>query len=261
LENKELIVLETENLYFSYEKKRKDVLKNINLKFYRGKVYGIFGPNGSGKSTLIRLISGIIKSEKGIIKLYNKELKYWTKKEIAKKIAYLPQENLGFADISVFYFLLLSRYPYLSFLKEFKRDDFHNVEKIIKEFNLSYIKNRPLYKLSGGEKRKVLLSSLFVVSPEIFILDEPDSFLDPFNKREIENILKLLKTEKKTLIFSSHSLELITSLSDELIGLKDGKIIYSDKNLSEKNSEIFSYTFNVKYKTLKTKKRLFFVYE
>ena len=131
----------------------------------------------------------------------------------------------------------------------------------MKKFALHDIKERPLNKLSGGERRKVLLASLFVVSPEIFLLDEPDSFLDPANKKEIEEILNLLREENKTLIFTSHSLELITSLSDEIIGLKEGKIVYKGENLLEKNSEIFSEIFNINYQVLREGKRLFFVYE
>ncbi len=261
LESKRVKILETEELFFSYEK-GDYVLEGINLGIFQSRVYGIFGPNGSGKSTLVKLLAGILKPYKGSIKLNDIEIDRWKKRDIAQKIGYLPQENPLTSEISVYYFLLISRYSYLSgFFKEFNKKDFKLVDEIVKKFDLYSIKERPFNKLSGGERRKVLLASLFVVSPEVFLLDEPDSFLDPANKREIEEILNLLRKENKTLIFTSHSLELITSLSDEIIGLKDGKIVYQGKNLLEKNSEIFSEIFNIKYQVLKEGKRLFFVYE
>ncbi len=261
LESKRVKILETEELFFSYDKRGDYVLREINLSFFQSTVYGIFGPNGSGKSTLIKLLAGILKPVKGNIRLNNKYLNSRKKKEIAKEIGYLPQENPISSEISVYYFLLLSRYSYLGFLKEFDREDFNSVESVIEKFKLNGIKERPINKLSGGERRKVMLASLFVVSPEIFLLDEPDSFLDPANRKEIEEILNLLRKENKTLIFTSHSLELITSLSDRIIGLKDGKIVYQGKNLLEKNNEIFSEIFNIKYQVLREGKRLFFVYE
>ncbi len=261
MESKRVKILETEELFFSYEK-GDYVLEEVNLGIFQSRVYGIFGPNGSGKSTLVKLLAGILKPYKGSIKLNNIEIERWKKRDIAQKIGYLPQENPLASEISVYYFLLLSRYSYLSgFFKEFNKKDFELVDEIVKKFDLYSIKERPFNKLSGGERRKVLLASLFVVSPEIFLLDEPDSFLDPANKKEIEEILNLLRKENKTLIFTSHSLELITSLSDEIIGLKEGKIVYQGKNLLEKNSEIFSEIFNIKYQVLKEGKRLFFVYE
>ncbi len=261
LENKNSIILETEDLFFSYEKERSFTLKKINLKFKKSKVYGIIGSNGSGKSTLIKLIASILKDYNGKIKLYGENLKNLTQKEIAKNIAYLPQEIPEFSKITVLYLLLLSRYPHLKIIKGFSKEDYEIVKRVLKQFKIMGLSERIIGSLSGGERRKILLASLFVTEPEIFVLDEPDSFLDPANKKEIENMLRELKKEGKTIIFTSHSLDFITEISDEIIALKNGKIVYSGKNLFEKNIKIFSQIFNVYYKSLKKEGKFFFYYE
>jgi len=261
LENKSSIILETKNLSFSYEKERFFTLNKIDLKFKKSKVYGVIGPNGSGKSTLLKLIGSILRDYKGQIKLFGEDLKSIRQKEIAKKIAYLPQEIPEFSKITVSYFLLLSRYPFLKIIKGFSEKDYEIIKETTEKFKIYHISERIIASLSGGEKRKVLLASLLVINPEIYILDEPDSFLDPANKREVEKIIKELKKEEKTIILTSHSLDFITEISDEIISLKDGEIVYSGRNLFEENIKIFSQTFDVNYRILKEGEKIFFYYK
>ncbi len=249
-------MIELKNINFKYgEGENCFSLSDINLTLKEKNIYGIIGKNGSGKTTLLKIIVRILKNYEGKLTVNKKEIKDYKRKELSKLISFLPQENLFFSEIPVFYFLLLARYPYLDNLKGFSESDYRIIEKILSDFNLIELKNRNLNNLSGGEKKRVLFASLFITDSKYIILDEPDAFLDPPHIKEIKDSILTLKKIGKTIILTSHSINFITDLSDFIIGLKSGKLVYFDKNRPENNNKIFENIFDFRFNTIIEKEK------
>lgn len=214
-------MLKIESVYSGYGEK--DVLKGIKIDFNRGRFYAILGPNGSGKSTLLRTIVRILKPKKGVISIDDKDIRRLSAKEIAKKIAYLPQRSNSVPHSTVFDSILLGRKPHVFF--EPSKKDIEIVEKLINQFGLTHFAFKKIDELSGGEVQKVLIARALAQEPEVLLLDEPVNHLDPKNQIEILGILKKLTTELNLItIIVLHDLNLAIQFADQFIFMKNGEI-------------------------------------
>lgn len=214
-------MLKIQNLSSGYGDKI--VLKGLNIEFSKGFVYAILGPNGSGKSTLLRTIDRILKPKEGVIFIDGDDIRKLSQKEIAKKIAYLPQRSNSTPYSTVFDSILLGRKPHISF--EPSKKDLEIVENIIHEFGLSQFAFRGINELSGGEIQKVLIARALAQEPEVLLLDEPVNHLDPKNQIEILNILKkLTKNLALVTIIVLHDLNIAVQFADHFIFMKNGEI-------------------------------------
>lgn len=200
-----------------------EIIKKLDLEFNRGFVYAVLGPNGSGKSTLLRAIDRILKPIKGTIYIDEEDIKRFSAREIAKKIAYLPQSSNSTPYDTVFDAILLGRKPYISF--EPTQRDLEAVEKIIEHFGLKEFAFRKINKLSGGELQKVLIARALAQEPQVLLLDELVNHLDPKNQIEILQILKTLTRNLNLVtIMVLHDLNLSIQFSDYFIFMKNGEI-------------------------------------
>lgn len=214
-------MLKIESVYSGYGEK--DVLRGIKIDFNRGRFYAILGPNGSGKSTLLRTIVRILKPKRGVILIDDEDIRRLSAKEIAKKIAYLPQRSNSVPHSTVFDSILLGRKPHVFF--EPSKKDIEIVEKLINEFGLTQFAFKKIDELSGGEAQKVLIARALAQEPEVLLLDEPVNHLDPKNQIEILGILKKLTTELNLItIIVLHDLNLAIQFADQFIFMKNGEI-------------------------------------
>lgn len=244
-------MIEIKNL--SYKIKKTNILKNINLKIEDGDFWLIFGPNGAGKTTLLKILLGAITDYKGEIIIDNKNIKRNSKKEIAKKISYLPQFEEFSLPLCVKEILLSGRYPYTSFFKDYSKNDLTIFQNTVDQFELHEFVNRDINTLSGGERKKVMLASTFIQDVSIILFDEPFTFLDPEAISSLKKILTKLKNNGKTLIIVSHNIEILFPIVHKIVALKRGEIIYSGNKLFDK--DIFKQTYNVNYEQLILKSR------
>ncbi|MGC8979183.1 ABC transporter ATP-binding protein [Caldisericum sp.] len=237
-------MLRIDNLSTGYE--AKEVLKEINLEFSKGFIYAILGPNGSGKSTLLRTIDRILKPKTGTVYLGDIDIRNLSTRDIAKRIAYLPQYSNSTPYISVFEAVLLGRKPYIAF--EPSEKDLDVVEKIIKDFGLTDFAFRKINELSGGEVQKVLIARALTQEPEVLLLDEPVNHLDPKNQIEILQLLrKLTKKLNLITIIVLHDLNLAIGFADYFIFMKNGKIYHmGDSSIIEPTLLKNVYDINVK---------------
>lgn len=214
-------MLKIENLTAGYDDR--EVLKEVNLKFNSGFVYAILGPNGSGKSTLLRTIDRILKPKKGKVYIDGEDIRKFSAKEIAKKIAYLPQRSNSTPYSLVFDAILLGRKPHISF--EPSERDLEVVERIIEDFGLKDFAFRKINELSGGEVQKVLIARALAQEPQVLLLDEPVNHLDPKNQIEILKILKKLTGNLNlTTVIVLHDINLAIQFADYFIFMKNGEI-------------------------------------
>jgi ABC-type cobalamin/Fe3+-siderophores transport system ATPase subunit len=204
----------------------KAILQNINFSLNENDFVLIFGPNGAGKSTLLKLLAGIITTKQGDIFIGRKNILDYSKKELATKVAYLPQFDEFSLPLLVRDVLLSGRYPYQSFLRKYSQQDFEIFEKTVKRFALADYVDRNIQTLSGGERKKVLLASAFIQDVPIILLDEPLNFLDPSSAMQVIKMLKEMHDQGKTILLVSHLIQYFFPQSNKMLALKNGKTHY-----------------------------------
>ncbi|MBE0571379.1 MAG: ABC transporter ATP-binding protein [Ignavibacteriaceae bacterium] len=205
------------------------VLKGINLTIDEGKVTAIVGPNGSGKTTLIKTILGLVRPTAGTIEVDGAEVKddYLYR----NKIGYMPQiarypENLTGSEI-------------ISLIKSIRESSFYSDEEMRASFKLDREMEKPFKNLSGGTKQKISALIAFAFNPKIIILDEPTAGLDPISSSYFKDLVLKQKGQKKTIILTSHLMNEVQELSEEIVFLLEGEIKFkgSVKSLLEDKKE------------------------
>jgi len=205
-------IVEIESLWYKYPRSKNYALKNVNLKIPREAKVGLLGPNGSGKSTLIKIIAGIIKPQRGVIRIYGEFLK--------AKIGYVPQNpTLSFTQPT----------PYKEVYETAKKLKLANPEyeawKSLKMLGLEEYAEKPVLHLSYGFRRRLSIASALVGKPRLLLLDEPTAYLDFDGKVELIEVLNTIAKEyKTTLIIASHDTWFISEICDLAAILHRGSI-------------------------------------
>lgn len=231
-----------ENVNYKYPLEDKQALKNINIEIKKGEFWAVIGKNGSGKTTfcnmLRRFVPDFYKGElTGKITLEDKELKDYSQKELVQKIGFVFQNP--FTQISGVKDTVFEEIAYgLENLGLDKGEIISKVEKILKLLEIEKLRDRNPYDLSGGQKQRVALASIIAMDPDILVIDEPTSQLDPKGTEDIFKIINLMANEGKTIILVEHKLELIAEYAENILVLDEGEIILSGKAEEVLNNKI-----------------------
>ena len=231
-----------ENVNYKYPLEDKQALKNINIEIKKGEFWAVIGKNGSGKTTfcnmLRRFVPDFYKGElTGKITLEDKELKDYSQKELVQKIGFVFQNP--FTQISGVKDTVFDEIAYgLENLGLYKEEIISRVEKILKLLEIEKLRDRNPYDLSGGQKQRVALASIIAMDPDILVIDEPTSQLDPKGTEDIFKIINLMANEGKTIILVEHKLELIAEYAQNILVLDEGEIILSGKAEEVLNNKI-----------------------
>ena len=231
-----------ENVNYKYPLEDKQALKNINIEIKKGEFWAVIGKNGSGKTTfcnmLRRFVPDFYKGElTGTITLEDKELKDYSQKELVQKIGFVFQNP--FTQISGVKDTVFEEIAYgLENLGLDKGEIISKVEKILKLLEIEKLRDRNPYDLSGGQKQRVALASIIAMDPDILVIDEPTSQLDPKGTEDIFKIINLMANEGKTIILVEHKLELIAEYAENILVLDEGEIILSGKAEEVLNNKI-----------------------
>ena len=231
-----------ENVNYKYPLEDKQALKNINIEIKKGEFWAVIGKNGSGKTTfcnmLRRFVPDFYKGElTGKITLEDKELKDYSQKELVQKIGFVFQNP--FTQISGVKDTVFEEIAYgLENLGLEKEEIISKVEKILKLLEIEKLRDRNPYDLSGGQKQRVALASIIAMDPDILVIDEPTSQLDPKGTEDIFKIINLMANEGKTIILVEHKLELIAEYAQNILVLDEGEIILSGKAEEVLNNKI-----------------------
>ncbi len=212
------------NLNKSYG--HQQVLKNINLKIHTGEIVGLLGPNGAGKSTLMKLLTGFLEFTDGKINIGDFNLNS-NKLDIQKHLGYLPEQNPLYEDMYVREFLQFNA----SIFKISKE----RIEEVIKLTQLSPEANKKIHQLSKGYKQRVGIATALLHDPEILILDEPTTGLDPNQLIEIRSLIKDI-SKHKTILLSTHIMQEVEAICDRVVILNKGEIL-RDNLLHELNQD------------------------
>ena len=218
-------MLNVENLTFRYSKFSRPVLNGASLELKPGEIGILLGKNGSGKTTLFKNILGINKPGSGKILFEGEDLLKMSRKERARRIAYVPQD-IHFGALTVFDSIMLGRISYFG-LKS-GDDDYKAVEKILVDMGLTEYAFRMVDELSGGERQKIAIARAMAQEPKLMVFDEPTGNLDIANEQLIIEEAKKLAKEKNIAILSSlHDLNQALVLGDKFFFLKNGVVKYA----------------------------------
>lgn len=204
-------ILDVKNLTKSFDTKK--VLGDLSFEVKKGEVFGLLGPNGAGKTTIIRIILDIIRADHGEIKIFGEKFD----ENLKEKIGYLPEERGLYQKITV-----LECLKYFAELKNVKKSE-DKIDFWLDKVGLRDYKKKKIEGLSKGMQQKIQLVAAFIHSPELLILDEPFSGLDPINTKMVKDILLDLKREGKTIILSTHQMDQVERTCDRILMINRGK--------------------------------------
>jgi iron complex transport system ATP-binding protein len=203
---------------------QKPIIKDISLTVEEGQFVGIVGPNGSGKTTLLRAITGLLPVDHGTIHIGSHLLGSLEKKELAKKVAFVPQLMEPVDGFTVAELIMLGRTPYFERFSFEHPDDRDAVEWAIEELQIDGLRDRPTTELSGGEFQRVAIARALAQEPKLLLLDEPISHLDIRYQVKICKLLRKLRSHR-SIIATFHDLNIASRFCSRLILLKNGELI------------------------------------
>ncbi|WP_085991062.1 ABC transporter ATP-binding protein [Oceanobacillus senegalensis] len=204
----------------------KPIIHNLSLEIPDGKITTIIGSNGCGKSTLLKAMTRIIAQDCGQIILDGKEIRKVNTKELAKKLAILPQNPESAHGLLVEELISYGRFPYQQGIGGLSKKDKEVMEWALKVTYTHSLRNQPVDALSGGQRQRVWIALALVQDTDIIFLDEPTTYLDMAHQLEILELLERLnKQEKKTIIMVLHDLNQAARFSDYIIALSKGKLV------------------------------------
>lgn len=243
------IVIECKDVTYSYPLAKKPAVQNLNLRIERGKFYGVIGENGAGKTTLGAILRGFAPSFykgelKGEVLVEGRNISEYGG-ELSTKIGYVfqnPFTQISGVKDTVFEEVAYGLENFGVAVEEIER----RVVDVMKMTDIISLAEKNPYDLSGGQMQRVALASVIVLQPDILIIDEPTSQLDPEGTESVFKIIRKLKEEHKTVILIEHKIDLIAEYADEVLVFKDSSMIaegpkekiLSDMSLSEQGAAL-----------------------
>ncbi len=244
METKKQCILSVDSLQIGYGhgRRKKILLSGLNACACRGELVALIGRNGIGKSTLFRSIIGLQPSYQGKIIINGENLSDIPRPELAKKIGYISTEMIRVSNMTVFDLVTLGRFPHTNWIGSIDDKSREAISNAIERSGMTNLANRYISELSDGERQRGMIARLLAQDAGIMVMDEPTAFLDLPGKIEIMNLIKSLSLSGRTIIFSTHDINVALKLADRIwMMLKDGIIEGTPQELVENGS--FDYLF------------------
>ncbi|WP_311487587.1 ABC transporter ATP-binding protein [uncultured Helcococcus sp.] len=230
-----MAILKVTNLTKNYGKH--EVLKGINLLLEEPGIYALIGPNGSGKTTLFNTISNLLKPTSGEIEVLGKKN---TDASIFYEVSFLKDNRVLYE--------YLSGYDHLTFIQSAQKLPKERVDEVIKKMQIGHYVHKKVGDYSLGMKQSLLIAMAMLNKPKLMILDEPLNGLDPTSVIKVRYLLKELTENGTTILISSHTLSEIDLITDNIMFLKDGRIV--EEKIEIANGNIYAINTNLQKKIL-----------
>jgi iron complex transport system ATP-binding protein len=220
------MMLRAADITFAYQRGGPLVLDRVSLTAARGSIVGLLGPNGSGKTTLLRVLAGIVAPRSGRVELDGVAIDRLSRRELARRIAVVPQETHAAFDFTALEIVLMGRYPHLGPFALEGPGDLGIARDALSATGTLAFAERRFGTLSGGEKQRVVIAGALAQAPDLLLLDEPTASLDLGYQFEIATLLRRLNTERNTtLVLCTHDLNLAAAVCDRVVLLKSGRVV------------------------------------
>jgi len=191
-----------------------------------GEITAIVGPNGAGKTTLLKCLSGLWRPSGGRIFLDGEDAAALRDSARARRLAFVPQEQAATFNFTVLEFVLMGRAAALSLFASPSTADRTIAEESLAYVGFRHPSSRPLFRLSSGERRLVLIARALAQKADVLILDEPTTFLDPRRETEVMKLIgRLASGEGKTIVVTLHDLDTAVHYAGRMVFLKDGRVV------------------------------------
>ena len=210
---------------------RREVLHNISIKLQPGEVLVLVGPNGCGKSTLLQTVNGLLPKSSGQVLLDSAPIETFGPKEIAQRVAYLPQSRTV-PNITARRMVLHGRFPYLSYPRRYRPEDYAVVDRALEWADATDLADQFLPQLSGGQRQKVYLALALAQDTQTILMDEPTTYLDVRHQLEVMNTVHRLAGQGKAVVLVLHDLCLALQSADRVAVLEQGRLLL-DSNPDE----------------------------
>lgn len=218
----EIEMIEINHLTFSYDGSR-EVLSDISFHLNKGETIGVIGANGAGKSTLLKVLAGLLTDYKGLAKVDGIDINKKNLAAVRRKTGYVFQDSESQLFLSTVYEDVAFGPRNYGYAKEELEE---KVMRALRQVRIEELKDRPVYRMSGGQKKLAAIATILSMEPEVILFDEPSVGLDPKNRRNLINIINQIGGSK---IIASHDLDMIFDTCHKTILIKKGKLIYEGK--------------------------------
>lgn len=241
--------IEIQNVTAGYGKKQ--VLQGVELAVPSGRITTLIGCNGSGKSTLLKAVLGFLPLEKGDIRIGGVSVGELSRKELARRVAYLPQgKNLP--DISAGRLVLHGRFPYLNYPRRYREQDFAIAREAMERMGISELAQKQMFQLSGGMRQKVYIAMALAGEAPVIVMDEPTTYLDVGQQFQFAQMVKQLSEDGKTIILVLHDLLLAFKISDRIAAMNEGRIVKWGTPEEILESDVIHEIYGVRVETVLT---------
>lgn len=250
------MTLKIEHIDFAYN--GENVLANISTLIEKGDFIALVGPNGSGKSTFIKCLNRILTPQRGTIYLHEQNIADISFNDLAKEMAYVPQNDQRSMGLTVFDYILTGRKPYIHWKPAEK--DLKKVAEVIKALHIEAIAMKDINKLSGGQSQMISIARAIVQEPDILLLDEPTASLDIKHQIEIMELLKKYSAEGISIVIALHDINTALRYANKFIMLKD-KSVFAEGGNEIINKDTIEELYNIKVNLVQQDNSIFVVPE
>jgi cobalamin transport system ATP-binding protein len=216
-------MLAFEDVTFGYDDGGEPVVRDLSIAIPPGQFLGVIGPNGAGKSTVVRLLLGLLAPRRGRVLAFGRDVRAWPRREYAQRVAAVTQEEALEFPFTALEVVLMGRTARLGPLGFERREDVAAAEAAMRETGVDALASRPLYALSGGERKRVLLARALAQGAEALVLDEPAAALDIHHQIAIFDLLAERHRRGGTVVVVVHDLNLAAAYCDRLLLVERGR--------------------------------------
>lgn len=234
----------TENLAVAYEDNL--VVDDLDMQIPQGKITTIIGPNGCGKSTVLKAVGRILKPKGGMVYLNGNDIRNLSTKEVAQKMAILPQSPQAPAGLTVGELVAYGRFPHQRGFGKLKPEDREIIRWALAVTKLTELETTAVDNLSGGQRQRVWIAMALAQQTDLILLDEPTTYLDMAYQLEVLELLyKLNREQECTIVMVLHDLNLAARFADYMIAIRGGDIISHGPPAEVMTAEVLRKTFHI----------------
>ncbi|AVP64764.1 ABC transporter ATP-binding protein [Clostridium botulinum] len=234
----------TRNLAIAYEDKL--IVDGLNMNIPKGKITTIIGPNGCGKSTVLKTIGRILKPKKGLVYLNGDDIRNLSTKEVAQKMAILPQAPQAQGGLTVGELVSYGRFPHKKGFGKLSPEDKKVIQWALDITKLTELEVTMVDNLSGGQRQRVWIAMALAQQTDLILLDEPTTYLDMAYQLEVLELLYNLNREQScTIVMVLHDLNLAARFADYMIAIRSGSIISHGTPEEIMTKKVLKDTFNI----------------